>query len=137
MQTVFTSHLSLTGACVRFSERVIFQDLSFNVQKGETLAILGPNGRGKTTLLKALLGSQRLDQGQRQVPHLIGYVPQYQYGSENHCCLDVVLMARAALLPMFSLPSQRDRKLALEALEKVGGGHFAYRLYGSLSGGER
>lgn len=137
MQTVFTSHLSLTGACVRFGERVIFQDLSFNVQKGETLAILGPNGCGKTTLLKALLGSQRLDQGQRQVPHLIGYVPQYQYGSENHCCLDVVLMARAALLPMFSLPSQRDRKLALEALEKVGGGHFAYRLYGSLSGGER
>lgn len=39
MQTVFTSHLSLTGACVRFSERVIFQDLSFNVQKGETLVI--------------------------------------------------------------------------------------------------
>ena len=38
---------------------------------------------------------------------------------------------------MFSLPSQRDRKLALEALEKVGGGHFAYRLYGSSSGGER
>ena len=119
MQTVFTSHLSLTGACVRFSERVIFQDLSFNVQKGETLAILGPNGRGKTTLLKALLGSQRLDQGQRQVPHLIGYVPQYQYGSENHCCLDVVLMAFVGFAIRWKIQTeQRKTDLAI-AQEQV------------------
>lgn len=130
-------HVRMTGAEVRFGARTIFSDLSFAVQKGETLAILGPNGRGKTTLLKSLLGSQRLVRGQREVPRLIGYVPQYQQGSENHSCLDVVLMARAALLGMFSLPSRRDRMLSLEALERVGGGAFATRLYGTLSGGER
>lgn len=132
-----TLHVHMSQAEVRFGTRTIFRDLSFAICKGETMAILGPNGRGKTTLLKSLLGSQRLAQGQRSVPKLIGYVPQHQHGSENHQCIDVVLMARAALLPMFSLPSRHDQELALQALDRVGAAHLAQRYYGSLSGGER
>lgn len=130
-------HIRMDQAEVRFGSRTIFSNLSFAMYKGETLAILGPNGRGKTTLLKSLLGSQQLAQGQRQAPKLIGYVPQHQQGTENHQCLDVVLMARAALLPMFALPSHRDEELALQALEQVGAAHLAHQRYGSLSGGER
>lgn len=137
MSAISTPHIGMSQAAVRLGERVIFQNLSFSVQQGEILAILGPNGRGKTTLLKALLGSQRLHDGQRHAPPVIGYVPQYQYGSENHCCLDVVLMARAARLSMFSLPSSRDRERAWNALNQVGATRYAERLFGSLSGGER
>lgn len=132
-----SSHIRVTDAEVRFGPNVVFGDVNFTLQKGETMAILGPNGRGKTTLLKSLLGSQKLSQGRLQVPSRIGYVPQSQHGSENHNCLDVVLMARVAQLGMFSLPSKRDRTLALEAMERVGAGAFADRLFGTLSGGER
>lgn len=130
-------HVRMCKAGVRFGPRCIFRDLSFAVPRGETMAILGPNGRGKTTLLKALLGSQRLTQGRREAPRLIGYVPQHHHGGENHHCIDVVLMARAALLPMFSVPSRHDHDLALRALDHVGARHLAQQCFGSLSGGER
>lgn len=130
-------HVRVTDAEVRFGSQVVFSDLNFTMQKGETMAILGPNGRGKTTLLKSLLGSQKLTRGLLQLPSQIGYVPQHQHGSEDYSCLDVVLMARVAQLGMFSLPSKRDRVMALEALERVGAGAFAERLFGTLSGGER
>lgn len=132
-----TSALSMRDAAVSLGGRVIFDQVSFALPRGETMAILGPNGRGKTTLLKAILGAQKLRSGQRQAPRRIGYVPQSQHGSENHSCLDLVLMARAAQLGMFSLPSKTDRKLAMQAMERVGAAGFAERLYGTLSGGER
>lgn len=132
-----TCPISLQGAAVSFGARCIFKDVSFALPKGETMAILGPNGRGKTTLLKAVLGAQKLSAGQRIAPRRIGYVPQSQHGSENQSCLDMVLMARAAQLGMFSLPSAKDRAVALDAMERVGAADFKDRLFGTLSGGER
>lgn len=137
MNEIKTAHVSMEQAEVRFGSRVVFENLSFNINKGEIMAILGPNGRGKTTLLKTLIGTQPLVRGQRKIPQLIGYVPQYQQGSEEHRSLDVVLMARASLLSMFSLPTRRDQRRAFEALEQVGAGHLANQRFGSLSGGER
>ena len=60
--------IGLNQARVRFGTRTIFEDLTFSVPRGECMAILGPNGRGKTTALRAMLGFQRLDTGQRQSP---------------------------------------------------------------------
>lgn len=132
-----STDISMTGGKVVLSGRVIFEGVDFALPKGETMAILGPNGRGKTTLLKAILGAQKLSAGVRVAPKRIGYVPQSQHGSENHTCLDLVLMARAAQLGMFSLPSKKDRALAYAAMEQVGAARFSDRLYGTLSGGER
>lgn len=129
--------VSLSNAKVTLGGRAIFEGVSFALPRGETMAILGPNGRGKTTLLKTILGSQKLSHGTRHAPKKIGYVPQHQHGSESHSCLDMVLMARAAQLGMFSLPSVKDRKIALEALERVRAERYADRLFGTLSGGER
>lgn len=129
--------IALNRAKVTLGGRTIFEDVSFELPRGETMAILGPNGRGKTTMLKAILGSQKLSSGTRLAPKTIGYVPQHQHGSENHSCLDMVLMARAAQLGMFSLPSSKDRKIAYEALQRVRGEKYAERLFGTLSGGER
>ncbi|QPT39686.1 Uncharacterized ABC transporter ATP-binding protein HI_1470 [Oligella ureolytica] len=137
MNELKTAHVSVEQAEVRFGSRVVFDNLSFHLTKGETMVILGPNGRGKTTLLKSLIGTQTLTRGRRKIPRLIGYVPQHQHGSEEHRSLDVVLMARAALLPMFSLPTRRDQERAFDALERVGASHLANQRFGSLSGGER
>src|SRR5690606_6317329 len=69
--------IGLENASVAFGPRTIFKDISFNVPIGRSMAILGPNGRGKTTLLRATLGFQTLASGKRFAPRVAGYVPQH------------------------------------------------------------
>ncbi len=129
--------ISLRAAGVRRADRWIFRNISFDLPEGEALTILGCNGRGKTTLLKALLGLLRLDEGERVMPPIVGYVPQSQHGGDQHRCLDIVLMGRAARLGLFGLPGKADREAAEMALAMVGACAFRDRLFGGLSGGER
>lgn len=65
-------NVSLSNAGLRFGDRWIFRNLSLSVPAGRTLAILGPNGRGKTTALHALLGFLPLSKGSRACPRRIG-----------------------------------------------------------------
>lgn len=127
----------LRNGGVRRGDRWIFRGVNFELAPGEALTILGRNGRGKTTLLRTLLGSLKLDEGAREMPAIIGYVPQSQQGGDQHRCLDIVTMARATRLGMFGLPGKSDNHAALEALKMVGAEQFADRLFGTLSGGER
>lgn len=129
--------IALRDAGVRRGDRWIFRGVNFELPPGETLTILGRNGRGKTTLLRALLGSLHLNEGLREMPAVVGYVPQLQQGGDQHLCIDVVMMARAARLGMFGLPGKSDRQAALVALQMVGADRFADRLFGTLSGGEK
>lgn len=129
--------ISLSKAGFRRGERWIFRDVSFDLPAGEVLAILGCNGRGKTTLLRTLLGSLTLTEGSRTMPEIVGYVPQSQNGGEQHRCLDIVTMGRAGRLGLFGLPGRADEAAALAALATVGAARFAERPFGQLSGGER
>jgi iron complex transport system ATP-binding protein len=113
-------------------------------------SIVGPNGAGKTTLLKCLGAVLPVEKGSLFVDgkdiallrsheraRLIGYVPQ-EYGSTfNYLVLDFVLMGRVAYVPLFSVPSKEDVRIAEEALDFVGLGSFADRTYAELSSGER
>lgn len=129
--------IGLTNARVNFGARTIIDDLSFSVAKGRSVAILGPNGRGKTTALRAMLGFQALTAGSRTAPSIVGYVPQYASSNQSYLVLDVVVMGRAAGLGLFGQPSPADFAAATAALEHVGAARFAGERFDRLSGGER
>jgi iron complex transport system ATP-binding protein len=129
--------IGLNDASVRFGGRQVLDRLNFAVEAGRSLAVLGPNGRGKTTALRALLGFQKLDAGARTAPPVVGYVPQYASSGQSYLVRDVVVMGRAAGLGLFGQPGQEDMTSAQAALERVGMTRFAGERFDRLSGGER
>ena len=115
----------------------IFRDVSVDVVRGEVLAVLGPNARGKTTLLKCLAGLHQPEIGTVRAEGGVGYVPQTHQSVFSFDVLDVVLMGRARRVKIYSSPTAADHGAALAALERGGGSHLAAGDYGALSGGER
>jgi iron complex transport system ATP-binding protein len=129
--------VALRGAGVRLGGRWIFRDLSFTVEPGRSLAILGPNGRGKTTALHALLGFQSLTEGSRSAPDSVGYVPQLLATHAPYAVREVVVMGRCALIGLFGQPKPEDYRAADAAMERVGIADLAAKPFDRLSGGER
>lgn len=129
--------IGLENATVTFGNRRLFSGVSFTVPVGRSLAVLGPNGRGKTTLLRALLGFQPLAAGTRQAPTVAGYVPQHGASQARLTGIEVVIMGRAARLGLFKQPGAEDREVAEGALADVGAMHLAELRYDRMSGGQR
>jgi iron complex transport system ATP-binding protein len=115
----------------------LFSDLTFSVDKGQTLVLLGRNGRGKTTLLKCLAGLAAPTAGDIRSSGEIGYVPQHFAAAFAYTVHDIVLMGRARHVGLFSNPTAEDRDRAREALALVGLTALSERAIGTLSGGER
>lgn len=115
----------------------IFRHHSFAVERGDVLAILGPNGRGKTTLLKSLVGLLRLDEGSLRREGEFGYVPQHHTVAFSYSVLDMVLMGRARHVGLFATPAARDLEAARRALGRLGIAGFAERSFNHLSAGEQ
>lgn len=114
-----------------------FRDLDFGIGAGEIVAILGPNGRGKSTLLRALAGLLRPSTGKVAVCERTGFVPQDFSGSFPYSVLDMVLMGRARHVALFQTPRKIDVEKAREALAAVGMADYETRNINALSGGER
>ncbi len=115
----------------------IFRNHSFSLESGKTLAILGPNGRGKTTLLKTTIGLLPLSEGNILIDGQVGYVPQSASTMFPYSVLDMVVMGRGMHIPLFSSPKQKDYRAAMAALNELGVASFAGRSFLELSGGER
>jgi iron complex transport system ATP-binding protein len=115
----------------------VFRNYAASVARGSIFAILGPNGRGKTTLLKLLLGALKPTAGRLSVNGHFAFVPQLFHVSFDYSVLDMVLMGRAKKVGLFSQPTQADEDAALAALDRFGIGSFAPRPFHELSGGER
>ena len=134
-----------------YSKRTILHDVSFSIRKGEIVSLLGPNGCGKTTLLKILLGLFRPGNGgevlfegreissinQKMLARSIAYVPQIHRASFAYRVLDVVLMGRMPHKSFFARYNQQDTEMARSALEKLSILHLEDRPYTEISGGER
>jgi len=115
----------------------LFRNLSFVLPRGEILALLGPNGRGKTTLLKCLAGLLEPTEGRANRTGTIGYVPQQFVTPFAYSVREIVLMGRARHIGVFSNPTALDRQVANDALAMLGLTDFAERTFTTLSGGER
>ncbi len=138
------------GLTIGYSDRTVGADLDVRLGSGEVLALLGPNGGGKTTLLKTLLGllapkAGEVRLGERPLAQLssrerarsIAYVPQVHNATFAFPVETIVLMGRTAHGGLFSRPSAHDRRVAAQALERFGISHLAERPYTMISGGER
>jgi ABC-type Mn2+/Zn2+ transport system ATPase subunit len=115
------------------------EDVSFEVGPGQRVALLGPNGGGKTTLLRVLLGELRPMRGSAEVSGRAATVPQTERSRLDFpvSALDVALMGTLPRLPWWRRPGHSDRVAARVALEHVGVGNRADDTFGDLSGGQR
>lgn len=128
----------------------VLRDVSLSIAPGSVTGLLGPNGCGKTTLLKLLSGilspaTGSVDLGgtplaaipRRTLARQIAVVPQETHPAFDFTALEMVLMGRHPHLGAFQLEGPRDLTIAREALDATGTGHLAGRPYMSLSGGEK
>jgi iron complex transport system ATP-binding protein len=142
--------LEVKNASFGYSRQAILKNISFEVNAGEFLTLLGPNGVGKTTLFKTILGFLRVLDGEiiidgknirnwdkMHMARTLGYVPQSHASPFAYSVMDVVLMGRLAHLGAFSSPSKADLKIAEESLERLGITYLKDHLYTRISGGER
>ena len=118
-------------------EEWVLRSCSAGVRSGSVLAILGPNGRGKSTLLKLLLGVLKPQEGQVVMRGHAAFVPQLFDVAFGYSVLNMVLMGRARHVGLFSQPSARDETAALVALDRFGIADLARRPFHDLSGGQR
>lgn len=117
----------------------VLTGVDFEVRAGERVAVLGPNGGGKTTLLRTLSGDLRPLAGTLRVEGRIAVVPQTERSRLDFpvSALDVALMGSLSTLPWWRRPGRSVRRRAREALAAVGLSDHADRTFGDLSGGQR
>lgn len=127
------------GLAVGYAGEAAISAVSFSLRAGERMALLGPNGGGKSTLLRAVQGELRPLRGELDVMARCAALPQTERARLDYpvSALDVATMGALARLPWWRRPGRRDREAALRALAEVGLADLAAETFGELSGGQR
>lgn len=142
--------LEVRNLSFAYGEHQVLKNVSFTLEKGEFLSVLGPNGVGKSTLFRCILG--RLSgyggtitsggddlraMSRREAARRMAYIPQIHTPTFSYTVLDTVLMGTARQLSPFAQPGRAQTERAMAALERVGAAHLAQRDFTRLSGGEQ
>lgn len=142
--------MSVKDLSFRYNTNSILEKITFDIQAGDYVGIVGPNGGGKTTLLKLMLGLLQPDSGEvllsgDPVRHSedrsrIGYVPQRSAGDDHFfpaTVAEIVMSGRTASRGFLVRLSKADRAAVKRAMKTADIAHLARRRLGELSGGER
>jgi manganese/iron transport system ATP-binding protein len=140
--------IEIRDLSVAYDRRPVVEDVTLSIPREAMVGIVGPNGGGKSTLLKALLGLVPRKRGQveilghpvdRRMLRLVGYVPQREDVDWNFpvSAFDVVMMGRVPSMKLLRRPTARDKELVWEALRTVGMEKHANTPIGKFSGGQQ
>jgi iron complex transport system ATP-binding protein len=140
--------IEVRGLVVRYAESTALRGVSYSVERGRWLGLIGANGAGKTSLLKALArlvefdgvvlieGRSTADLSRREFAQLIAYVPQKPEFPPEMRAVDYVALGRMPHLGYFGAEGPHDRVRSLELLERLSLGSMATRHLSTMSGGE-
>ncbi|MBA3816569.1 MAG: ABC transporter ATP-binding protein [Parachlamydiaceae bacterium] len=129
-----------------YQDSLVLKDICLAVKSGEFIGMIGPNGGGKTTLLKLMMGFLKPSSGDISIfseppassLQQISYVPQSLRFDKQFpiSVMELVMGGRLSHLPWYGIFSKKDKEIALHALERVGLVDFQHRSFGNLSGGQ-
>ena len=141
--------IEMQNVCLGYSHKVVLKDVSFQVRPGEMVGLIGPNGCGKSTIIRALsrvispysgkifLDGRDVTKIPRQeLARLLGVVPQMPLLPSAFTAFEIVLMGRNPHLSLFQYEGPRELAIAWQAMEKTGTQFLAGRRVSELSGGE-
>lgn len=142
--------LDLKQAECGYGNKAIIGPVSFSMTEGDIVCLLGPNGVGKTTLFKTILGflppvsgevllnnKPRSSYSRKQFAQLVSFVPQLAQTPFDYTIFDVVLTGCMSHLGIFQTPGHADYERAQEMIEELGIAHLAEKKFNEASGGER
>jgi manganese/zinc/iron transport system ATP- binding protein len=139
--------IELHNVTVAYQQKPVLWNIDYTLPAGELIGIIGPNGSGKTTMLKSIMGIVPLSSGfvkifdkpLAEVRHRVAYVPQRASVEWDFPAnvLDVVLMGRTTPHNLFKRTTAEDKAVAMDSLEKVKMEQFVKRQISELSGGQQ
>ncbi len=140
--------VDVRGLTVRFGDTPAVTDLSVAVRQGEWVGVIGANGAGKTTFLRAVAGldpyqgtvtldgREVAELSRRRLARLVAYVPQHPQLPSDMTAVSYVALGRTPHLGYFGSEGPTDRALCLDLLARLALSTMAHRRLGNLSGGE-
>lgn len=142
--------LEVENGCFGYpKQEEILTDINIKLEEGHILSVLGPNGIGKTTLLKCMIGLMPWSRGRslltgkdirtlksKEIWNMISYIPQTHGFSFSYTGLEMVMLGRSSHLGLFSQPGHREMEMAEAMMEKVGITRLADKDCNRMSGGE-
>ena len=147
VEQIIAPALELRNLSAGYGQQPVIEGISVQIMSGKRVALVGPNGAGKSTLFRTIVGLLRPMSGNVLVNgwsdattrRQAAYVPQFEDVDWDFpvSVLDVTLMGLARQIGWLRLPGNEHRRMALNALERVGMADFANRQIGQLSGGQK